>query len=169
MIRTLRSLLVLSAALILGAAAHAAPNANSNSVAFAFTCDSSPVLNLTPVSFSLPLSAASTPSGAGEGKLTYSPFTIQFRANNAYESLVSQLRSGERFTSCKLTQTVVAQTATGDLATTVFSWNFKQVWLTNLTASGDDGSMIGRNPDQQPVALIHATFAYTTLQVRVGQ
>ena len=133
-----------------------------------------PVLNLSAISFSLPVSRSATAPGLGRGegsgRLATSTLTIDFTADKAYSTLFSQITHGDHYSSCTLVENVVGSAkADGRESSTVFTWTFSQVTPSSLTVMWRDPSMPGSasagSPGaDSPASLIRATFAFSEVR-----
>lgn len=176
MIRKVGTLIVVAAALIGSMNA----NASNKSVAinksktatpeamgsYNFRC-MGPTLDLSLVSFSLPISrAASTSTGMATGKGPVSSLTIEFAANQAYSTLYNEVVKGDHFSSCTLVETVETSIdKTGKESGTVFTWTFNEVVPTNVTAIWRESPAAGTQGPSLPQALVRVTLNFNEVKL----
>jgi type VI protein secretion system component Hcp len=162
MIRRVSTLVAVGILSLTGIAAHASPE---NSTA-TLTCDSSPELSLTLVSFNLQVNAPTPPTtGSGAGKATPSPLTVIFASNNSFSQLLKDMVAGQHYSGCTLTQLLAA---TGSKTHTIFKWTLKEVQLTSLSAVGTNSSNSSSAGADAPVGLMQANFEFVTVEFTVG-
>lgn len=174
MIRQVRAMIVVAATLMVSLSVHAKTKTVASEGSYNFKCVG-PALNLSAISFSLPVSRSAVATGAGRGeasgKLATSTLTIDFPADKAYSTLFSQITHGEHYSSCTLVQTIVASAkadGTGG-SSTVFTWTFSQVTPSTLTAIWRDPSTPGSASAASPggdssSSLVRATFAFSEVR-----
>jgi len=173
MIRRVRAMIVVAATLMVSLSVHAKTKTVASEGNFNFRCVG-PALNLSAISFSLPVSrsaAAATSGAAASGRLATSTLTIDFPADKAYSTLFAQITHGEHYSSCTLVQSMVASAksdGTGG-SSTVFTWTFSQVTPSTLTAIWRDPSIpgsasAGSPGGDSPASLIRATFAFSEVR-----
>jgi hypothetical protein len=172
MIRRVRAMIVVAAALMASLNVHAKTKTVASEGSYNFKCVG-PALNLSAISFSLPVSrsaAAATSGAAASGRLATSTLTIDFPADKAYATLFSQITHGEHYSSCTLVETMVVNASPGVTASsTVFTWTFSQVTPSTLTAIWRDPSIPGSASagslgGDSPASQIRATFAYSEVR-----
>jgi hypothetical protein len=174
-IRQLQGLAALGVALFISASADAATT-------FSFTCQAqkSGSFTIVPSSFTFQLNKEHQANGLPTGKETYS-LSIRFPMSKAYSALQGALEENENLSTCKLTETVgkpgtsgasdswtvqaaaprggaakapVPAASSGE----VYEWTFVNAQVTNLTATGTDGT--GTSPATLAEGSMQATFSY---------
>jgi type VI protein secretion system component Hcp len=127
-----------------------------------FRC-SGPALDLSLVSFSLPISRpASSLTGSGASKAPTSSLTVEFAANKEYSTLYAEIIRGSHYSSCTLVETVAAS---GGANATVFTWTFNEVVPTNVTAIWRDASTAGSQGADLPLALVRVTLNFNEVKL----
>jgi len=171
-IRKAGALIIVATALV-GSLNASANNNNKSKVAmpeatgsYNFRC-TGPALELSLVSFSLPIShAASTSTGMATGKAPTSSLTIEFAANKDYSTLYAEIIKGDHYSSCTLVETVEASIGKAGKETgTVFTWTFNEVTPTNVTAIWRDSSTAGSQGSNLPEALVRVTLNFNEVKL----
>lgn len=168
MIPRVRAMIAMGAVLIASVAAHAA--AKKTTATYEFGCFGNTPINLALTSFNLPITSSTTPggTGAGAGKVTYGPLTIQFLASQTYINLLTAVETGQHYNTCALTEKVLQGTGSDFKTTAVYTWNFTVVNATGVTAIGTDEANSHSGGTDLPAPLIQATFLYETVAASVN-
>jgi len=168
MIRRVRTMVGVALALIGSLNLHAKTKVNAPEASYNFHC-MGPTLNLSAISFSLPVSRSAAATGAGKGaasgRLATSTLTIDFPVDTAYATLFSQITRGEHYSSCTLVLNVAASGGPGGAArSTEYSWTFSQMTPTTVTTIWRDPSTPGSSGVDSPSSLVRATFAFSEVR-----
>jgi hypothetical protein len=172
MIRQVRAVIVVAATLLVSLNLHAKTKFVTPEASYNFRCVG-PTLNLSAISFSLPVSRSSVATGAvraGMGRLATSTLTIDFPVDKAYSTLISQIARGEHYSSCTLVETVVTSAGPGSAASaSTLSWTFSQMTPTTMTVIWRDPSIPGSASAaaagaDSPTSELQATFTFSEVR-----